>query len=332
MIGRTSSWVLVLVVAFPCSAFGQSALEKLIAHREAFVQMFRKHGMLVRFELHVKGMEPRKEIWEEQRDGDYMVVRSLGRNTDDPFDDKIYVKGPQCMFLVQVVPGESGEEVYNLIDMVPAGTVLTEQSPLYSGLGGEPDATPRYPWQFEALTLEDMREKYEVFTVSEPNSEEIRVEFSGPIDKYVPGLIYNHMRVNDWGKLVFRADHDWMLAEAEWKCDLYDSNGKKTESFKGSRTYFSGDGEFGFGKFEGDEFIEGTDVLPDIKSTSSYGRRMTWEIADIDPAVFTPEHYGIDSALVVARRTNWWLWIGIAISVLAIATGVWLRRRSLAGV
>lgn len=316
--------VFVLIVAFPCMSFAQEALEKLVKHREMFGKKFREHGMSFRLEQHVGS---KKETWEIQLEGDYSVARFLGRSISDPFDDRIFVKGPLFSFALQVVKDNSGGQAFSLIDMVASGTVISTDSDLAAGIVGVVQNAKNYPWRFEGLDLEDIREKYEVFTASEPNAEEVWIEFSGPKD--VAGMIHDRMFVDREVKLVFRADHKWRLAKAEWSRENYNSNGKKTESFTASRDYFFEDNEFGHGKFENGEFLDGTDTISNTATPVAFGRRAIWKPIDIDPAIFTPEHYGIESRMAVARANHWFLWIGILVSISTIAFGLWMRRRAL---
>lgn len=316
--------VFVLIVAFPCMSFAQEALEKLVKHREMFGKKFREHGMSFRLEQHVGS---KNETWEIQLEGNYSVARFLGRSISDPFDDRIFVKGPLFSFALQVVKDNVGGQAFSLIDMVASGTVISTDSDLAAGIVGVVQNAKNYPWRFEGLDLEDIREKYEVFTASEPNAEEVWIEFSGPKD--VAGMIHDRMFVDREVKLVFRADHKWRLAKAEWSRENYNSKGKKTESFTASRDYFFEDNEFGHGKFENGEFLDGTDMISNSATRVAFGRRAIWKPIDIDPAIFTPEHYGIESRMAVSRANHWFLWIGIVVSISIIAVGLWMRRRAL---
>jgi len=302
----------------------QDALNSLILHREKYENAFQNTGQIFRLEQHLGS---RKDIWETHLLGDYSAARYWGRDIDDPFDDRIFVYGPNFAFGVQVVKRDEGIEAYSLIDLVSSVTTTDPKSERSIGYPKQSIEAARYPWRFDSLDLEQLQKNYDQFSVERTQNDVITVRFSSPKDP--KQMIKDRMYVDLKGKLVFRSDHQWQLSRVEWKRENYNSNGKKTESFSASRDYFSGEGEFGHGKFKNGELIESTDVLSKAATPMLFGRRATWRDEKIDPAIFTPEYYGIESRMAVARGINWFLWIGVLTSIVVVVVGLWMRRRAL---
>jgi hypothetical protein len=300
-------------------------LRILIGYREEFEDSFKKSsGQVFRLEQHFGS---RKEIWETHLLGDYSAARYWGRDVNDPFDDRIFVFGPEFAFGMQVVRREDGSEGYSLIDLASTATPISPKSERSIGYPNATIDAARYPWRFDSLDVEQIQASYNLFSAAQTQDDEITIRFSDPKDP--EQMIEDRMYVDLEGKLVFRSGSGWHLSRAEWKRENYNSTGKKTESFRASRDYFSGEGEFGHGKFENGELIRSTDTISNTATPMHFGRRVTWRNETIDPAVFTPEYYGIESRMAIARGVSWRLWIGILVSVAVVAISAWMWRRTL---
>lgn len=268
------------------------------------------------------------QCWEIKiRDG-FHVARYFGRDKSNPLDDTIFVLGPKYAFSVTIAGvGADGIEKYNLAGIVKADARLDPESTFFQGITGVQEGAFRYPWRYEGLDLEDLVSGFEKVEVQDESDGAVRIILESP--REVENLIKNKMVVDRRLDIVFVKDGNYHLSTVAFQRENYNSVGKLTERFSGTRSYYLKDGEFGHGIFENDKFVKGADSLVGTNHTIEFGRRIKWSAVEIAPAEFTPEFYGIDPGIGVARAgINWWLWGTVIGCALMILVGLWLKRRS----
>lgn len=258
----------------------------------------------------------------------YFVSRWLGRDNLESNDDTIYVLGPEYAFAVSIASrAADGTEKYNLVGISRADADLDPNTTFFQGITDVYDGCMHYPWRYESYDLEDLRAVYSDISVQELKNGDLQFFFQNPIN--TEEIIYNRMFVDRKLTLEFSKRNNWQLSKANADRENYDSNGKMTERFSLSRLYFTKVQEFGHGIFENDVFIKGADNYRNVSHPIEFGRRLNWKPTEISTAEFTPEFYGIDPEVGVARAgINWWLWGTIIGCISMIIVGMWLKRRS----